>query len=72
MFGEYGLYCNEHFIGMICDNQLFLKITSVNKSNTRLDRGFPYPGAKEWFVIDSFEEEDLVRLIQGILEEVQK
>ncbi|APC79487.1 hypothetical protein NPD2_3326 [Clostridium botulinum] len=23
MFGDYGVYCNEKIIGLICDNQFF-------------------------------------------------
>jgi TfoX/Sxy family transcriptional regulator of competence genes len=31
MFGEFGVYCNGTFIGAVCDNQLFLKITPAGK-----------------------------------------
>ena len=27
MFGEYGIYCNDKFFGMVCDDMLFIKIT---------------------------------------------
>ena len=27
MFGEYGLYCDDVFFAVICDDQLFVKIT---------------------------------------------
>ena len=27
MFGEYGWYCDGKFMGVICDDQLFMKIT---------------------------------------------
>ena len=27
MFGEYGLFCDGTFFGVICDDQLFIKIT---------------------------------------------
>lgn len=29
MFGEYGLYCGEAFVGIVADDQLFLKITDA-------------------------------------------
>ena len=29
MFGEYGLYCDGKVIGLICDNQLFIKRTEA-------------------------------------------
>lgn len=25
MFGEYGIYCNGKIVGLICENQLFIK-----------------------------------------------
>lgn len=27
MFGEYALYCDEKVVALICDDQLFVKIT---------------------------------------------
>ena len=27
MFGEYALYCQEKVVALVCDNQLFVKIT---------------------------------------------
>ena len=27
MFGEYGLYCDRKYFGLVCDNQLFVKVT---------------------------------------------
>lgn len=31
MFGEYGLYCNEVFFAVICDDQLFVKVTPAGR-----------------------------------------
>ena len=28
MFGDYGLYCGRTFFGLVCDNQLYVKITA--------------------------------------------
>ncbi len=39
MFGEYGVYCNEKFIGVICDNQLYIKKTEAG--------ALLYPGCEE-------------------------
>ncbi len=30
MFGEYGVYCNEVFTAMICDDQLFVKTSAIS------------------------------------------
>ncbi|HMQ07486.1 MAG TPA: TfoX/Sxy family protein [Saprospiraceae bacterium] len=53
MFGEYGIYYNEKFVGLICDDSVFVKITSGTaqwlESNT--EKGSPYPGAKEHYII---------------------
>ncbi|HBJ73943.1 MAG TPA: competence protein TfoX [Actinobacteria bacterium] len=47
MFGEYGLYCQEKIIGLICDNTLFIKPTDEGVAFAgRIARGEPYPGAK--------------------------
>ena len=27
MFGEYGLYCDDVFFAVVCDDQLFVKVT---------------------------------------------
>ena len=29
MFGDYGIYCNGKIIGLVCDNQFFLKKTEA-------------------------------------------
>lgn len=47
MFGEYVLYCDDKVVALICDDQLFMKITPA--SGQYLDSSHnapPYPGAK--------------------------
>ncbi len=39
MFGEYGLYCGDKIVALICDNQLFVKPTKA--------------GAKPYFLMKS-------------------
>lgn len=48
MFGEYALYCNEKVVGLICDDQLFIKYTDPGKTYAagRYTEGYAYPGAK--------------------------
>ena len=31
MFGEYGIYLDGKFIGVVCDNQFFVKITKAGE-----------------------------------------
>ncbi|MBP9669888.1 TfoX/Sxy family protein [Candidatus Woesebacteria bacterium] len=48
MFGEYAMYCDERVVALICDDQLFVKITDPGKLfvGSKYEEGFPYPGAK--------------------------
>jgi TfoX/Sxy family transcriptional regulator of competence genes len=53
MFGEYGLYCDEKVVAFICDDTLFLKPTEATADLTAgVELGKPYPGAKDYLVID--------------------
>ncbi len=47
MFGEYALYCNEKVVALVCDDDLFIKITEEGKIflGEEYEEGFPYPGA---------------------------
>lgn len=70
MFGEYGLYCNGKIIGLICDNQLFIKKTEEGAK--LLKEPFeapPYPSAKPYFLIDNLEDrEELIPFLQATYE----
>lgn len=65
MFGEYGIYCDGKIIGLVCDNQFFLK-----KTDAALGMGFeeapPYPGAKPSLLIDSIDDRaQMARLVRA-------
>lgn len=45
MFGEYGFYCDEKIVGLICDDTVFVKPTPASDG---LPEGAPYPGAKHY------------------------
>jgi DNA transformation protein and related proteins len=66
MFGEYGLYCNEVFFALVCDDKLFLKSTDSLKKIMQYDGIKPYPGAGEgyWHVDEKLwdEQDQLVEL----------
>ncbi len=53
MFGEYGLYCDEKFVAMICDDTLFVKPTASSAEFLSDDHRAapPYPGAKDHYVV---------------------
>jgi len=52
MFGEYGIYCDEKFVAMVCDDVLYVKPTAAGE---RLLAGVPlappYPHAKNHYGI---------------------
>ena len=57
MFGEYGLYCNECFFAVICDDQLFIKITPQGEmAFPDLPKAPPYEGAKDSFVVEDVDD----------------
>ena len=47
MFGEYGVYCDVKIVGLICDDMLFIKPSSVDPALiSGTEPAPPYPGAK--------------------------
>jgi len=62
MFGEYGLFVEGRMPAMICDNQLFVKITEAGRQFLGdVPEAPPYPGAKPAFLMGE-EIEDPRRL----------
>ena len=52
MFGEHGLYLDDRFFGVVCDNTVFIKVTYRGaRIAGRITKGPPFPGAKLWFRI---------------------
>jgi TfoX/Sxy family transcriptional regulator of competence genes len=53
MFGEYALYADEKVVGLICDDQLYVKILPASQLlETICEKDAPYPGAKPHYLID--------------------
>ncbi len=48
MFGEYALYLDGRVVALVCDDQLFVKITEPGREfvGERYEEGYAYPGAK--------------------------
>ena len=72
MFGEYGVYCNDKFIGVICDNQLYIKNTEAGALlYPGCEEAPPYEGAKPHFLIDKVDDYDLMsRFIAATYQEL--
>lgn len=57
MFGEYGLYCNDQYFAVICDNRFLIKLTQAGK--TMLSDGkleLPYEGGSPMLLIEDLED----------------
>lgn len=68
MFGEYMVYINNKPILLVCDNTVFVKqLECIADKMKEADRGIPYTGAKEHYVLD-IDNADFSRDIVTILE----
>jgi len=66
MFGEAAVYLGDKVVGLICDNQLFIKPTDVGRARIGAPvESPPYPGASNWFLMTDLDDPewlaDLVR-----------
>jgi TfoX/Sxy family transcriptional regulator of competence genes len=69
MFGEYALYYENKVVALICDDNLFVKITEAGKDFVADDyqEGLPYPSAKPSMLINGDLIEDRRWLAQLII-----
>lgn len=59
MFGEYAIYCNDKVVALVCDENLYVKVSSV--SDQFLDSSYqspPFPGAKNWLLVPEEKWDD--------------
>lgn len=57
MFGEYGLYCDGKIFALICDDQLFIKVTEAGtQMSPDLDLVSPYEGSKPYFLMERIDD----------------
>lgn len=57
MFGDYGVYCDGKIFALICDDQLFIKITEAGKRLAPyLQTMPPYEGAKPYFLVEEIDD----------------
>ena len=67
MFGEAAIYLNGKVVGLVCDNQLFLKATEPGRAKIGSPvEAPPFPGASNWFLMTDLDDPeflaDLVRM----------
>jgi TfoX/Sxy family transcriptional regulator of competence genes len=73
MFGEYALYLGEKVVGLLCDDQAFLKPTDGGRALLeRVVEAPPYPGAKPYLLLaDELDDRALLAaLLQRTADEV--
>ena len=59
MFGEYCLYYAGRPVGLVCDEQLFLKPSAAGQGLMKtLAEGFPFPGARPHLLIGPDDWDD--------------
>ncbi len=59
MFGEYGVYLDGKMIGLICDDQLYVKPTASGRLQAGpVSEASPYPGAKPHLLIEADRWDD--------------
>lgn len=68
MFGEYMVYLNGKPIFLVCDNTVFVKIIpELSEVMADAQRGLPYPGGKEHYILD-IENAETTQKAASILE----
>lgn len=71
MFGEYGLYCDDVFFAVICDDQFFVKVTPQGEAAfPDLPKAPPYEGAKDSFLVEDVENREQMTKLARITCEV--
>lgn len=69
MMGDYCIYCDGILFGLICDNNLYIKVTEAGKALLKeVVLRPPYNGAKDYFYISDVEDRNyLTELIKTTL-----
>lgn len=67
MFGDYVVYLDEKPVITVCDNICYVKMhPAINAMMQDAERGFPYQGAKEHYILDIEHGEDAVRIVKAL------
>ena len=61
MFGEAAVYLQDKVIGLICDNQFFVKATEPGRAKIGVPtEAPPFPGASNWFLMADLDDPDFL------------
>ena len=73
MMGDYCIYCNGVLFGLICDNNLYVKVTEAGEAVLEeVELRQPYEGAKDYFYVGNVDDRDYLEdIIKATLPELQ-
>jgi TfoX/Sxy family transcriptional regulator of competence genes len=61
MFGEAAVYLEGKVIGLVCDNQFFLKATEPGRTKIGAPtEAAPFPGANPWFLLADLDDPEFL------------
>jgi TfoX/Sxy family transcriptional regulator of competence genes len=61
MFGEAAVYLDGKVVGLVCDNQLFLKVTEPGRAKIGSPvEAPPFPGASNWFLMTDLDDPEFL------------
>ena len=61
MFGEAAIYLEGKVVGLVCDNQLFLKVTEPGRAKIGTPvEAPPFPGASNWFLMTDLDDPEFL------------
>jgi len=67
MFGEYMVYVNQKPVILICDNTAFVKkLDCVQSLLENCETGHPYNGAKEHYILDVDDREQMIEAVNEL------
>jgi hypothetical protein len=70
MFGEYMVYVNDKPVLLACDNTVYVKILPcLCELMSNADKGIPYNGAKEHYILD-IDDAELTRAVIAMIEPI--
>ena len=69
MFGEYMVYVDEKPVVLVCDDIPYIKEHEAIKSMmSSAERGFPFKGAKEHYILDVSKSDFAVNVVKALVE----
>lgn len=64
MMDDYCIYCKGILFGLICDNNLYIKVTEEGRGVLKEEvLRPPYDGAKDYFYIEDVDDRDYLTLL---------